>query len=50
MLKDPTILLSEIRRLIRSPRARADMADCLAKEARSDAAKHLATIILNEAQ
>ena len=50
MLKDPTILLSEIRHLIRSPRARADMADCLAKEARSDAAKHLATIILNEAQ
>ena len=49
MVKDPTILLEEIRHLIKSPRLRADMADNLAKEARADAAKHLAEIILEEA-
>jgi UDP-N-acetylglucosamine--N-acetylmuramyl-(pentapeptide) pyrophosphoryl-undecaprenol N-acetylglucosamine transferase len=49
MVNDPTILLEEIRHLIKSPRLRADMADNLAKEARSDAAKHLAEIILEEA-
>ena len=48
MLENPTILLDEIRHLIKSPRLRADMADNLAKEARSDAAKRLAEIILEE--
>ena len=49
MVNDPTVLLEEIRHLIKSPRLRADMADNLAKEARSDAAKNLAEIILEEA-
>ena len=49
MVKKPELLLDEIRRLIRSPRIRADMADNLAKEARSDAAKRLAELILGEA-
>ncbi len=49
MVEDPEKLLEEIRHLIKSPRLRADMADHLAKEARSDAAKHLAEIILEEA-
>lgn len=50
MCQDPTVLLEEIRHLIRSPRLRADMADNLAKEARSDAAKQLADIILGVKQ
>ena len=50
MNEDPKLLLEEIRHLIKSPRLRADMADNLAKEARSDAAKRLATIILEEAK
>lgn len=49
MVEDPNILLEEIRRLVKSPRVRVEMAESLAKEARSDAAKQLATIILNEA-
>jgi UDP-N-acetylglucosamine:LPS N-acetylglucosamine transferase len=49
MVNDPTVLLEEIRHLVKSPRLRADMADNLAKEARSDAAKNLAEIILEEA-
>ena len=49
MVNNPTVLLDEIRHLIKSPRVRADMADNLAKEARADAAKHLAEIILEEA-
>lgn len=49
MMEDPTRLLEKIRHLIKSPRARADMADCLSKEARADAAKRLAEIILGEA-
>ncbi len=49
MMADPNKLLEEIRHLVKSPRLRADMADCLAKEARSDAAKRLAEIILEEA-
>ena len=49
MLANPTLLLDEIRHLVKSPRLRADMADRLAKEARSDAAKRLAEIILEEA-
>lgn len=49
MMANPDKLLEEIRHLIKSPRLRADMADCLAKEARSDAAKRLAEIILEEA-
>ena len=49
MLADPTKLLDEIRHLVKSPRLRADMADNLSKEARSDAARRLAEIILEEA-
>ena len=49
MMADPKRLLEEIRRLIRSPRQRADMASRLSNEARSDAAHHLAEIILKEA-
>ena len=49
MVEDPTILLEEIRHLIKSPRARADMADRLHEEARSDSARRLAEIILEEA-
>ena len=45
----PEVLLEEIRHLVKSPRARADMADKLAEEARSDAAKRLADLILEEA-
>lgn len=49
MMAEPTKLQDAIHRLVKSPRLRADMADNLAKEARSDAAKRLAEIILEEA-
>ena len=49
MVADPTKLLDEIRHLIRSPKLRADMADRLHDEARADAARRLAEIILEEA-
>ena len=49
MMEHPNKLLEEIRHLVKSPRLRADMADRLAEEARSDAAKRLAEIILEEA-
>ena len=49
MQADPTKLLDEICHLVKSPRLRADMADNLSKEARSDAARRLAEIILEEA-
>lgn len=48
MCEDPSVLLDEIHHLIKSPRLRADMADRLAQEARSDAARRLAEIILEE--
>ena len=48
MVADPTKLLEQIRHLIKSPRLRADMADRLHEEARSDAAHRLAEIILEE--
>ena len=48
MVADPTKLLEQIRHLIKSPRLRADMADRLHEEARSDAARRLADIILEE--
>ncbi len=48
MVKNPELLLNEIRHLVKSPRLRADMADNLAKEARSDAARRLAELILEE--
>ena len=50
MEKNPTILLDEIRHLVKSPRVRADMAERFHEEARSDAAKRLAEIILEEAE
>ena len=49
MVADPTKLLDEVRHLIKSPRIRADMAERLHEEARSDAARRLAEIILEEA-
>ncbi len=49
MMAEPKKLLDAIHHLVKSPRLRADMADNLAKEARSDAAKRLAEIILEEA-
>lgn len=49
MVENPTLLLDEIRHLIKSPRLRADMADNLSEEARSDAARRLADLILEEA-
>ncbi len=49
MMKNPSALLDEIRRLVKNPRLRADMADKLSEEARSDAAKRLADIILEVA-
>ena len=49
MVADPKKLLDEIHHLIRSPRLRADMANHLHQEARADAAKRLAKIILEEA-
>ena len=48
MVQNPNRLLEEIRRLIRSPRLRADMADALHDEARADAARHLAKLIIGE--
>lgn len=48
MVSDPKKLLKSIKELIRSPRLRADMADKLHEEARSDAAKRLADIIIKE--
>ncbi|MBR0479987.1 UDP-N-acetylglucosamine--N-acetylmuramyl-(pentapeptide) pyrophosphoryl-undecaprenol N-acetylglucosamine transferase [Candidatus Saccharibacteria bacterium] len=49
MVEDPNKLLEEIHHLIRSPRLRADLAERLHEEARSDAAKRLAELILKEA-
>lgn len=49
MVSNPNLLLDEIRHLIKSPRLRTEMADRLHKEARTDAAHHLAKIILEEA-
>lgn len=49
MMKNPNLLLETIRHLVRSPRLRADMADALHKEARADAARRLAEIILDAA-
>ena len=48
MLAHPVKLLEEVQHLIRSPRLRADMADKLHEEARSDAARRLAEIIIEE--
>ena len=49
MVDKPELLLQEIRHLIKSPRLRANMADRLHAEARADATKHLAELILEEA-
>ncbi|MDO4612209.1 MAG: UDP-N-acetylglucosamine--N-acetylmuramyl-(pentapeptide) pyrophosphoryl-undecaprenol N-acetylglucosamine transferase [Candidatus Saccharibacteria bacterium] len=49
MVENPGKLLEEIKHLIRSPRLRADMAEKLHEEARSDAARCLAEVILKEA-
>ena len=49
MMKNPMKLLEEVRRLVRSPRLRADLADRLHEEARTDSAEKLADIILEEA-
>lgn len=49
MVQNPEILLDEIKRLIKAPRLRAEMADELHKEAHSTAASRLAKIVLKEA-
>lgn len=49
MVAEPMKLLEKIQHLVRSPRERVDMADKLHEEARADAAKRLAKIILEEA-
>ena len=49
MVDKPELLLDEIHHLIKSPRHRADMADRLHDEARPDATKRLAKLILEEA-
>ena len=49
MIDHPDLLLDEIRHLIKSPRLRANMADHLHREAKSDAARRLADLILEEA-
>lgn len=46
MVKKPELLLEEIKTLVRSPKKREDLAESLHKEAKSDAAKHLAEIII----
>ena len=50
MVEKPEILLDEIHHLIRSPKLRSEMAEKFHEEARADAAKRLAEIILEEAQ
>ena len=49
MVENPQILQDGIEHLVRSPRLRADLADNLHREARSDAASTLAKIIIEEA-
>lgn len=49
MVDKPELLLDEIRHLTKSPRLRADMSDRLHSEARPDATKRLAELILEEA-
>ena len=49
MIDHPELLLNEIRHLVKSPRLRADLAERLHTEAKSDAAKRLADLILEEA-
>jgi UDP-N-acetylglucosamine--N-acetylmuramyl-(pentapeptide) pyrophosphoryl-undecaprenol N-acetylglucosamine transferase len=46
MFAKPELLLEEIRTLVRSPRKSADFAETLHKEAKSNAAEHLAEIII----
>lgn len=48
MVENPQVLLDEIKHLVRSPRLRADLADHLYEETRSDAAVRLAELILEE--
>lgn len=50
MRKKPTLLLDEIRHLVRSPRERANLAEKLHKEAAPDAAARLAAILLQIAK
>ena len=47
MMENPTDLLKLIQHLVKSPRLCADMADLLHQEARADAARRLAEIILD---
>jgi UDP-N-acetylglucosamine--N-acetylmuramyl-(pentapeptide) pyrophosphoryl-undecaprenol N-acetylglucosamine transferase len=48
MMKNPSALLDEIRRLVRSPKVRSDLAEHLHEEAHADAAERLADLILEE--
>lgn len=47
MLKDPTLLLDEVRHLVRAPREREELAKKLHAEAMPDAAEKLATILID---
>ena len=49
MLDKPELLLDEVHHLIRSPKLRTEMAEKFHEEARADAAKRLAELILEEA-
>lgn len=49
MMKNPNRLLEEIRHLINSPKLREELAEKLHTEARADAARRLADIIIGEA-
>lgn len=46
MRQQPEMLLNEVRHLVRSPRVRTDLAEKLHAEAKTDAAKQLADIVL----
>ena len=50
MVKEPTLLLEAVRKLVRSPKLRAEMAAHLHETAVPDAAKRLAEILINIAQ
>ena len=49
MMKNPSVLLDAIRHLIKNSRLRAELAERLHSEARTDAASRLADLILEEA-
>ena len=46
MMKKPELLLDEVRHLVRSPKERAELAENLGSQAKPEAAKELAEVIL----